>query len=197
MGVSKVAKLRLCVILNGPPLSGKDTLADMLTDFGFSKHEMKGGLYLETANHFNFNLDFFKEIATDRNLKETPFSALGGRTPRQALIYVSEEIIKPMYGNSYFGEMAAKSCIKEGTERAVFSDGGFSSEIAPLAEVFETVMIFHLYKNGTSFKGDSRSYLEGFSNTYPLTVVDGFPELAVAQILAAIERLDQDKPSKI
>ncbi len=182
--------LQTCVILNGPPNSGKDTIADLLVEeCGYTKHQMKDTLYEETAKHFECRLDLFKRVAMDRDAKETPFTMLNGLTPREALIHVSETIIKPKYGKDYFGESQAFECIRQGSYKAVFSDGGFPEEIGPLTEIFNNVLIFHLFKSGTSFEGDSRNYVSGFPNTFALVIVDEKPLVALAEILLKVHKV--------
>lgn len=184
--------LKLCLVLNGPPNSGKDTLANLLvSSHGFTKHQMKDTLYAETAKAFNIEESVFKALASDRELKELSLPMLNDLTPRQAMIHVSQNIIKPRYGTDYFGNCAAVDCLKNGSQKTVFSDGGFVEEIKPLLRVFEKVVIFHLYKEGSTFLGDSRDYVTGFPNTYPLHVIEGQQSMAIrdiCQILTGIIR---------
>lgn len=183
--------LDTCVILNGPPHSGKDTLAELLSVFGFKQMAMKTQLYIDTAKYFGIQLEKLIIAASDRELKEHPWQRLklGNMvlSPRDALIHVSEKCIKPTQGDDYFGKAAARACTEAGAPLVVFSDGGFASEIKPLEEVFREVVIFHLHRAGCSFAGDSRSYLEGFDNTHELYLVNGQPHLAVNQILDVLQ----------
>ena len=156
------------IILNGPPGSGKDTIAQLLvqeTQFAgvdkFQQFEFKHELYKCTAEYFGVELDVFIEQATDRVLKEMPYHPLTvytskgnlvrTYTPREALIHVSEEIIKPSMGSDYFGQAAARAVIGAQAANAVFSDGGFSEEIKPLIESCDRVFIFHLCRDGLTF----------------------------------------------
>ena len=81
------------VILNGPPGSGKDTLADAFASaFSTERRAFKDGLIDLTADLLLVDRDWFRLVCADRDEKETPKEQLGGRSPRQALIYVSEEV---------------------------------------------------------------------------------------------------------
>ena len=40
-------------------------------------------------------------------LKDIPMALFENKSPRQALIYVSEKVIKPKFGKDYFGKAAA------------------------------------------------------------------------------------------
>tara|TARA_R110002096_G_scaffold271310_1_gene465071 strand:+ start:1882 stop:2493 length:612 start_codon:yes stop_codon:yes gene_type:complete len=187
--------IRTCLILNGPPGSGKDTLADILAGMGYHKHMMKETLYIDTANFFNVDVEELTVHATDRDLKEDPWHKLllpskstygvvsvRMLSPREALIHVSEKIIKPNEGLDYFGRAAAKRCIERKSDLAVFSDGGFAAEIPPIQAIYDKTLILRLRREGFDYAGDSRSYLEGFENTYDVHLVPGQPDKAVEDI---------------
>ena len=152
--------MKQVIILNAPPHSGKDTIADLLVkNFNATKQEFKEALYEATANHYGLDINTYKALATNRILKdseETSFFEEEGKTYRQGLIHVSENIIKPMYGADYFGVKAAQKLV-DGIN--AFSDGGgWWPELAPVAEVADQVIICRLYRNGYTFAGDSRDY---------------------------------------
>ena len=192
--------MRQCIILNGPPGCGKDTLASLLAErHGFTHMAFKTALYRATATFFNVDIDAFMEQATCRRRKEMPWHPLtmyaktGNLirtfTPREALIHVSEDVIKPNYGNDYFGKAAAQDCLNHKAEYAVFSDGGFAEEILPLIELYDRVYILKLYREGFDFDNDSRDYITCYPNTYPIHLVEDDPLEALATI---IELLDGD-----
>lgn len=162
--------MKKVIILNGPPGCGKDTLATHILHH-YSRFPacidiatVKAGLFEEVYEHFGIYTQEQKEIiqeaASSRVLKEEPHFLLSGMSPRQALIHVSEDICKPMYGNSYFGELAAQRIHDLYSEVVIFSDGGFIEEVSALAEENE-VYVIGLHGRG-DFEGDSRSYLKPF-----------------------------------
>ena len=189
------------IILNGPPGSGKDTIAQLLvqeTAFGkaerFQQFEFKHELYRCTAEYFQVELDDFITQATDGNWKEKiwpPLSHYSNKgnlirtfTPREALIHVSEDIIKPSHGADYFGQAAVRSVLAAQAANAVFSDGGFKEEIRPLIESCDRVFIFHLCREGFTFDGDSRDYIIDYPNiSYALELIEDSPMQAVNSIL--------------
>ena len=181
--------LKACVILNGPPGCGKDTIANLMGSKGFQHHRFKEGLYEETISHYGVHPAIAESLFTDREAKEVPSPLFGGLSPRGALIHVSEDIIKPTFGKEFFGWKAALGCVNTDSSLSVFSDGGFPEEIVPLAEVFEHVLIFHLHRDSFGFEGDSRNYVFACDvprvnvRNFPVKLFDGKPKAAVEYIV--------------
>lgn len=164
----------MIIVLNGPPGCGKDTLAQLLTAYGFTRTEFKHDLYVKTAEYYGIPLSVFKERHENRELKELPFKQ--GLSTRQMLIHVSENVCKPTHGQDYFGRLAAARCAEiEGD--IVFSDGGFEEEVKALGD---NVMVIRLHREGFTFDGDSRNYL---SEGIDVTLIDDNPNAAVKEIL--------------
>lgn len=170
------------ILLNGPPNSGKDISAQMLLElFGGGRHRaFKDVLYQETAKYFDVDVDWIRSMATDRTTKEAPTRRLFDRefnwvvrlaltlfsfirpvgfSPRQALIHVSENIIKPRFGDKYFGYRLVNSIIESGEEFTFVSDSGFIDEIYPLIEEGMDVWVLRIKRDGCDYSGDSRRYL--------------------------------------
>ena len=148
------------VILNAPPYSGKDTIADiMVLGLKASKQEFKQALYEETANYYNWDLTTFIEAARDPLIKDSLFSGFyltHQLSVRQALIHVSEVVVKPNKGLNYFGIKAAEQ-LKEGLN--VFADGGgWVEELMPVYRQADTTIICRLFRHGFNFEKDSRNY---------------------------------------
>ena len=187
--VESIATLqKTFVLFNGAPNSGKDTAADLMCDVIFGEGvrlNFKDALYKETAKFFNVPLPIAVDLFKSRELKELPsrrfklgldlsnvswvkrmFLWLRGYkpkylSPRQALIHVSENVIKPLYGDDFFGQemlKAAESFLE--TEFVFAGDSGFLSELEPLVEAGHKVVVIQMHRNGCTFKGDSRNYIE-------------------------------------
>jgi hypothetical protein len=176
------------IILNAPPMSGKDTIADLLVkQISAHKQMFKEALYKKTAEYFEYDLKLFKHYATNRKYKDnkrSAFSTSRGFTPREALIHVSEDVFKPKYGEDFFGKLAAERLL-EGVN--VFSDGGgWLPELQPIVDASDKTIICRLYRHGYSFDGDSRSYYSSNINNVIITDIhleDNKPQAAVDAII--------------
>lgn len=151
------------LILNGPPSCGKDTLADAIVEaFGWTKVEFKAALRTDTAALFNVspqtlrNLETKKEIPTDKLLHPKTGEQL---SLRQALIYTSEEVIKPQFGKDHYGLRMLSRLIDTDDEMFVCSDGGFPEELLPLCDAGVRVRIMRINRPGYTFANDSRNYI--------------------------------------
>ncbi|QIW91609.1 hypothetical protein vBAbaMD22_96 [Acinetobacter phage vB_AbaM_D22] len=181
--VNKKLEKQKVILLNGPPNSGKDVSALILKDlFAEGEHRaFKDVLYEETAKYFNVDLEWLTSMATDRTTKEAPTRELFDRTlnplirfalflfsfvrpvgfsPRQALIHVSENIIKPRFGDTYFGKKLLSAIQASGANYTFVSDSGFLKELIPLVDAELDITVIRLYRDGCDYLGDSRRYLE-------------------------------------
>lgn len=172
------------VLLNGPPDCGKDFIADQLQErLGGVKQMFKRALYEHTADFFKMDREVFTALAMDRDTKEVatagillyhddycslmeylkkPNPEYGGVraiSPRQAMIYVSELVYKPEFGNDYFGQETAKG-MKPGNN--FVSDSGFIEEALVQVEEFgkENVVLIRIHADGCNFDNDSRDYID-------------------------------------
>jgi len=188
------------VILNGPPGVGKDTIAEHLSRMTLLEVDMfKSSLYEATAKYFDVPLRDFTMRATDREQKELPWDALvlqlggswGGEngnwavmmSPREALIFVSERVYKPLFGADYFGHAAVQLAKEGGVLDIVYSDGGFPDETQVIKDNCEKLFIIHLIRPGYTFEGDSRDYIQGFeADTHQVHLKEGDPLNAVGKI---------------
>lgn len=85
--------------------------------------------------------------------------SLGYYSSREALIHVSEDVMKPKYGQDYYGRKFLEK-VEHSSERYSFaSDGGFFRELTPLLDNGYNVHVVKLERSGATFEGDSRTLL--------------------------------------
>ena len=162
------------IITNGPPRSGKDTLCNLILE-GITDHDLiplsyKKTLYVGVARRYGLSVEAVYQMNADTLIKDEPSHLFGGKSVRQALIFESEEVIKKELGPQGVAIQTFKLLEEEyGKERlknAVLycSDGGFNSELDAAYDFFgigvEDVYIIRMLREGCSFEGDSREFLD-------------------------------------
>lgn len=155
--------MKQILILNGPPSSGKDTLADALCEaFGWQKVEFKAALRQDVCEVFNTNLGVLRIHETRKEIPTEAFLHPETKEPmslRQALIYTSEQVIKPKFGAQVYGQRLLETLLASDADMFVCSDGGFESELIPLAQAGIKLRIMRIDRPGYTFAQDSRSYI--------------------------------------
>lgn len=181
------------IILNAPPGAGKDTIGNRIAMIApwfcrmrsFKKPMFEIARAMLGANFYKR----FMDVYNDREQKEKPQVFLNGKSPRQFMIWISESVIKPQFGNQYFGRRMVEQ-IRECDDPVIVTDGGFPEEIKPLIGAGFEVHICRLHRSGYTFAGDSRNYLEMGDYHYRLhtrdfILVDGDPTHTAEEIIEA------------
>jgi hypothetical protein len=151
----------MIILFNGPPGTGKDAAADFFKEKGFKHLSFKYQLFKETISFFGVDEQWFMQGYKDRSLKEEPEDWLDGMSRREAMIYVSEEITKPAFGQDVFGKLVADEI--DLSKDYCVSDGGFVDEVAPVINKVgsENFVLVQLTREGHDYSTDSRRYLDG------------------------------------
>lgn len=147
------------IILNAPPNAGKDTIAaELSVRLGLPHLEFKGKLFELVQTISGLSPEEWEELYT-RDLKEVPCGRLWGYTPRQFMIHVSEDMIKPYCGKDYFGRILGKKALHNG---GVVSDSGFNEEADAVVDIVGADRVFcvRFSRDGCDFEGDSRKYVD-------------------------------------
>lgn len=181
------------IILNGPAGSGKDTLGKEI-EWHSPKHvrvmAFKQPMFdIACAMLGPKTYEEFMEWYNDRDRKEKPAPFLGGMSPRNFMIWISETVIKPTFGNQHFGKLfndAATGYLNT----IVCTDGGFPDEVKALVEAGHEVKVLRLHREGYTFEGDSRNYISlpeligvnGYEEA-DLELVSGMPMITVNEII--------------
>lgn len=157
------------IILNGPPRSGKDTIGRMLGELGDDIYVTKFALPIKSMAHRLLGLNDAHYDSYD-DVKDKPNEDFYGITPREFYVALSQLLMKPLYGEGFFGRLLVRDIIREAEEReaagrklnyVVITDGGFKPEVRELADEFgaHTMLLCHIYRPNTNFIGDSRRYI--------------------------------------
>lgn len=153
------------VIFNGPPGTGKDAACLLFQNLGYKHLSFKEELFKETFKFFGVSKGWFMKDYENRSIKEKPVPQLKvngvSLSRRDAMIYVSENFIKPKYGKDYFGAQLANHMTEDGL--FCVSDGGFQEELTPIINKFgaESITLIQLTREGCDFSSDSRRYFNG------------------------------------
>lgn len=181
----------MIIILNAPPHCGKDTIADTLRDnHKFAKTEFKHTMFSAALALSGLSKEEYMSRYNNRDLKEKPWDKLGGLSCREFMIHISEEVMKPLFGQDVFGKRASSACdfaMTCGYNHIVFSDGGFIDEVKALSESGHKVLVARLRREGFDFGNDSRDYLyPDFCDSVDVHLIEGMPEVAVDYLLECI-----------
>ena len=158
------------IILNGPAGVGKDTIGNALAkDYNCITTSFKRPMFEIAASILGARA--FSKFVTaydDRDQKEMPQSFLGGKTCREFMIWISESVVKPLFGNQQFGKLMSEH-IQLCDEGFCFvcTDGGFPGEVARLVGDGHHVTLVRIFMDGKTFAGDSRDYIRIKESHFP------------------------------
>uniref|UniRef100_A0AAU8BUL2 ATP-binding protein n=1 Tax=Salmonella phage PMBT35 TaxID=3137287 RepID=A0AAU8BUL2_9VIRU len=181
------------IILNAPPGAGKDTIGGLVKDespvplrlLSFKQPMFEIALaILGPGKYQKFLLAY-----NDREQKEKPHDFLNGLSCREFMIWISEHVIKPRFGNGYFGKRFAEEA-ERGDIPVICTDGGFPDEVIELVRGGHEVKVCRLHRQGYTFEGDSRDYIRinggagiGYGE-HDYILVAGEPMHTVKQIIS-------------
>lgn len=159
------------IIFNAPPKSGKDTAANYCCQFLPSVHsQFKKPLIEMCARVLSIPLKEFLALYESSKNNEGVFISYSDplktcqyfRTfnMRQFMIHISENVMKPIFGDMFFGLEAGKKLSND--KWNIFSDGGFPEEIKGLLEYTckENIIVVKIQRDGCSFENDSRGWID-------------------------------------
>jgi hypothetical protein len=156
---------RKLILLNGCPRCGKDTAADYLVH-SLGAHAFKFSRPIKDAIKAAFQLSDV-EVDVLEATKSKPTELFSDMSYRDIQISFSEDWLKPKLGQDIFGRLAARSLAKTikmypNNQLFVSSDSGFAAEAEPVIDLFgrENTLLIRVYRDGFSFEGDSRSYID-------------------------------------
>lgn len=149
------------IILNGPPGSGKSTIARELARKLAAPFtpEHRVGIVQDSfaAPMKHFIATALGERYNDM-IKDRTYPELNGATVREFLIDMAENFIRQRYGQDIFGRWLYHRAMRWPARKPIYcivDDGGFEPEVMTLPNHY----IVHVHRDGKTFEGDSRSYL--------------------------------------
>lgn len=152
---------------NGPPESGKDTLAQMVVDH-MDSHGVTLPIRVESLSlplrkiayaMLDFGTDYELDGEHYATFKQTHYQQLD-RTGRQLMIDVSERFLKPTYGIEVMAKLLLER--NEGYPGVLMiRDCGFQCEVNPLEEAVgkENLYMVQCHRPGKDFSNDSREWV--------------------------------------
>lgn len=164
--------------LSGPPRSGKDTLGGLLArilrnkDVPVEVHALSLPMRLAVYGMLGLDYNLGHYEANKDSTLETEDGGL--TTIRQEMISLSEKHVKPRLGKGWWGQ-ALLNRVRLSKGVVIVNDMGFPEEEDVFVDTFgpERCTQFHIYREGHTFEGDSRSYVgEGspiYNNAWPET----------------------------
>lgn len=159
------------LFLNGPPRSGKDTIADYLVMKGYKKMKFAEVIFYDLQNILGLTdeqLSLYREEKKDDHL-------LFDTTLRKMAINYSEKVIIPRHGEHYWSKILLekmrnydyKSAGKLGNN-IVVSDLGFEREYEffekNLRFPYEQFTVIRVERKGCSYANDSREYVKSYDH---------------------------------
>ena len=161
------------IVFNGPKGSGKDLAATILQQYlgsdevslcSFKKTLVEMALKLSGLSQYQWDAIYTRELKdqADWRLRVQDIAV----SPRRYLIWISEEVMKPIFGKLFFGEQAVKQI--EVDKINAFSDSGFKEELWAVIDGTPDewnyneveVVVVRLFREGCTYENDSRSYLQ-------------------------------------
>lgn len=198
------------IFLNGPPSSGKDTLANHLVNTYENVVKTKFATPLKEAAHTLLGIDYptiepeYLLNTTYEDLyeyaKEETSPDFFNLTPRQFYIKLSEEFLKPIGGQGVFGYiwLRRNRAFLDNADLIIVSDCGFLHEIEPIIKHVQPIIpddithnkcvLLRLHRADCNYSNDSRNYINPPIPSADLNNIEGHPENMYSDFVKLISR---------
>lgn len=156
---------------NGPPRSGKDTLALALEKLigeaapNLQVHRLALAATMRAGAMAILGMTGGDKFYAD--VKDKPLEVLNGRTFRGFMIDMSEVFVKKAYGQDFWARLLYsrnKTWWEKRNQILIITDIGFSDEVQFLCEHSTHTMIVQLDRANLDFSQDSRGYVWSAAN---------------------------------
>lgn len=162
------------VAFNGPPYSGKDTLAAMLVDathaqsFEFKARLIEIAIAIAGVSSGQWNAWYQQD-------KDQPRPELKGHSCRSFINLIAEDMIKPNLGSDFFASSVWRQAIKEGSG-CIYTDMGYQVEAAEGLTIASShsIVVVRLFRDGYEYSthGDTRNYINEKLFKYRIVFLD-------------------------
>ena len=150
------------MVLNGAPGCGKDTIANMLKKRVYELQNVKFAEPLGKMLAAMIGVEYeSEEYYLWREDKKDVIHPMLGMTPRQFLIYMSEEVVKLKFGRDYFGKIAG-NVVNSTDKPIVVTDCGFQYEYEAFKQSLSgdnDIRLVRVLRDGCDYENDSREYV--------------------------------------
>ena len=166
------------LLLNGPPSSGKDTVAKAIKNYGKAKgldvsnvviKKLAGPIKSAYPSLLGKTNSEELDLLKDEEYLGVP------RGIRKLQIALSEDVMKPLFGKDIFAQLLTQSvrCLKKEV-LCIISDCGFTNEYRYLfyRTPRNNFLTLRLHRGNTSFEGDSREYIKGDGDYKTNRIID-------------------------
>lgn len=149
---------------SGPPRSGKDTLAKQLAAIIEDTHGIQPQLLACSTPMREVVYAMlgrpYDELHYDLH-KDDPQDMFSGASIRQEMIRLSEEHVKPRFGDQFWGRSLLNRMWEPVPDVVIVTDCGFDAEVGLFTTTFgfDNVVYPQIVRPGTDFSNDSRSYV--------------------------------------
>lgn len=151
------------ILLNAPPRSGKDTIADFIAgnDGTYTKMSFASPIKMAMASFFGLSNKQFE--AVDGDAKDKELDIFFGKSFRQVCISFAEDHIRKEYGVDAFAKALYQRYVhKFRGKNIVIPDLGFPEELEYMIEKFgeENINIIYISREGRDWSNDSRDWVK-------------------------------------
>lgn len=166
------------IFVNGPKRAGKTSLIQRMMPLAEEKkgitvhHIYISEILIETLEvMFDLPKEQWRRACVD--FKDRPCRLLPARpdgghpTPREMMVWLSEECMKPMFGQDVFGHITVNRMgnilDRAGEEPQLFLvDVGFADEARPVVwwAGKDACTLVHVHRDGFAFNGEARHYID-------------------------------------